>query len=88
MDEKIKKKALRRLNIAKGQIDGLKKMIEKEKYCIDILIQSMAIKQALSGIEDLILENHFRIHAPKQFRNKKEVAIKELLRIYKLAKRK
>ncbi len=88
MDEKFKAKALRRLNIIKGQLDGLKRMIENEKYCIDVIIQSMAIKNALSGIEDIILENHFRTHVPKQLKNKKEVAIKELLRIYKLAKRK
>lgn len=88
MDKTIKNRALRRLNIIKGQIEGLKKMVEKEKYCVDVIIQSMAIKQALSGIEDLILENHFRTHLSKQLRNKKEVAVKELLRIYKLAKRK
>lgn len=88
MDEKIKKKVIRRLNIIKGQIDGLTRMIEKDKYCIDVIIQSMAIKQALSSVEDLILENHFRTHVPKQLKNKKEVAIKELLKIYKLAKRK
>lgn len=88
MDEKFKAKALRRLNIIKGQLDGLKRMIENEKYCIDVIIQSMAIKEALSGIEDIILENHFRTHVPKQLKNKKEVVIKELLRIYKLAKRK
>jgi DNA-binding FrmR family transcriptional regulator len=88
MNLDIKKRALKRLNIIKGQIEGLKKMVEEEKYCIDILIQSMAIKQALSSLEDLILENHFREHIPKQMKNKKEVAVKELLKIYKLAKRK
>ncbi len=88
MEKELKRKILKRLNIVRGQLDGLKKMIENEKYCIDILIQSMAIKNALSGIEDLILENHFRTCAPKNFKNKKEVAIKELLKIFKLAKRK
>jgi len=88
MDKELKRKILKRLNIVKGQLEGLGKMVENEKYCIDILIQSMAIKNALSGIEDLILENHFRTHVPKQFKNKKEVTIKELLKIFKLAKRK
>jgi DNA-binding FrmR family transcriptional regulator len=88
MYENIKKQALRRLNLIKGQVEGLKKMMEKDKYCIDILIQSMAVKQALSSLEDLILENHFREHIPKQMKNKKEAAVKELLKIYKLAKRK
>ncbi len=89
MDKDIKNRILRRLNIIKGQVDGLKKMVENEKYCIDILIQSMAVKNALSGIEDLVLENHLKTCAKEQFKNKKEkVAVKELLKIYKLSKRK
>ncbi|GIW66571.1 MAG: hypothetical protein KatS3mg095_0469 [Candidatus Parcubacteria bacterium] len=89
MNKELKNRVLRRLNIIKGQIDGLKNMIEKDKYCIDILIQSMAIKNALSGIEDLILENHLKTHVKEQFKNKKEkVTVKELVKIYKLAKRK
>ncbi|GIW66475.1 MAG: hypothetical protein KatS3mg095_0373 [Candidatus Parcubacteria bacterium] len=89
MDKELKNKILRRLNIIKGQIEGLKNMIEKDKYCIDILVQSMAIKNALSGIEDLVLENHLKTHVKEQFKNKKEkVAIREILKIYKLAKRK
>ncbi|GIW67050.1 MAG: hypothetical protein KatS3mg095_0948 [Candidatus Parcubacteria bacterium] len=89
MDKELKNKILKRLNIIRGQIEGLKNMIEKDKYCIDILVQSMAIKNALSGIEDLILENHLKTHVKEQFKNKKEkVAVKELVKIYKLAKRK
>jgi DNA-binding FrmR family transcriptional regulator len=89
MDLKIKKKILRRLNIAKGQIDGLIKMIENEKYCIDILIQSLAIKNALSSVEDLVLENHLKTHLVEQIKNKKEKkAVEELTKIFKLSKRK
>ncbi len=89
MENMIKKKILKRLNIIKGQIEGLKKMIESDKYCIDILVQSMAIKNALSGIEDLVLENHLKTHVKDQFRNKKEQkAVGELIKIFKLAKRK
>ncbi|GBD34793.1 Copper-sensing transcriptional repressor CsoR [bacterium HR35] len=89
MNKELKIKILRRLNIIKGQIEGLRNMIENDKYCVDILIQSMAVKNALSGIEDLILENHLKTHVKEQFKNKKEeVAVKEILKIYKLAKRK
>lgn len=89
MREDIKKKALRRLNIISGQIEGLKRMIKEEKYCPDILIQSMAIKEALSSLEDLILENHFRKQVIQQIKNNKEnKVIQELIRIYKLSKRK
>jgi DNA-binding FrmR family transcriptional regulator len=89
MDEKIKKNILRRLKITKGQIDGLIRMIESDKYCIDILIQSMAIKNALSSIEDLILENHLKTHVVEQIKNNKEKkAVVELIKIFKLSKRK
>ncbi len=89
MDEKIKKNILRRLKIAKGQMDGLLRMIENDKYCIDILIQSMAIKNALSSIEDLVLENHLKTHVVKQIKNKQEKkAVSELIKIFKLSKRK
>ena len=85
----IKKKAARRLKIIAGQIQGLQKMIEKEKYCIDILNQSMAIKSALSGVEDLILENHLSTHVIEQVKSgQKEKAVKEILTVYKLSKRK
>jgi len=58
MKADIKHKAVRRLKIVEGQIRGLQSMVEKEEYCVDIITQSSAIKEALSGIENLILENH------------------------------
>ncbi|MFZ2522844.1 MAG: metal-sensitive transcriptional regulator, partial [Minisyncoccia bacterium] len=62
MQADIKKKVLRRLNIAQGQLKGLAKMVDEEKYCVDIITQSSAIKEALSGVEDLILQNHLKTH--------------------------
>ena len=88
MDQTIKKKALRRLQILKGQTRGLEKMIEGEKYCIDIITQSSAIKQALSGIEDLLLENHLSTHVVMQIKaGQSKKAIAEIVKIYKLSKR-
>ena len=88
MKEAIKKKAIRRLQILEGQIRGLQKMVREEKYCIDILHQSLAAKEALSGVEDLILENHLVTHATEQMRKgKSEKAVKEILSIYKLSRR-
>ena len=85
MEQLLKKKALRRLQIIKGQINGLEKMIVGEKYCIDVITQSSAIKQALSGVENLILANHLSTHAIIQMKsgqNKKATA--EILKVYKL----
>lgn len=89
MKAEIKKKALRRLSLIKGQLNGLIKMVEAERYCVDIITQSSAVKEALSGIERLILENHLSTHVLAHMRSGKEKrAINEVLKLYKLAQRK
>ncbi|MEK7121430.1 MAG: metal-sensitive transcriptional regulator [Patescibacteria group bacterium] len=82
-------KVLRRLKIIEGQIRGLQNMIIKGEYCIDIINQSLAVKSALSSIEDLILENHLATHVVEQIKSGRESkAVKEILSIYKLSKKK
>lgn len=89
MKREIKGRVIHRLKILEGQIRGLRKMVEAEEYCIDILQQSMAAKEALSGVEGLILENHLSTHVVEQMKsNQRSKAISEILKIYKLAKRK
>jgi len=79
---------LRRLKILEGQVRGLQRMVEQEDYCIDILNQSSAVKEALSGIEDLILENHLSTHVIEQIKvGNKAKSVKEIMAIYKLSKR-
>jgi CsoR family transcriptional regulator, copper-sensing transcriptional repressor len=89
MKQSLKKRALRRLKILEGQVRGLQRMVDDEKYCVDIITQSQAVKEALSGVEDLILENHLSTHVVEQMRSKdKNKAVKEVLNVYKLAKKK
>lgn len=88
MDHLTKKKALRRLKIIQGQLSGLTKMVEEEKYCIDIITQSSAAKQALSGVEDLLLEHHLGMHVASQMKSgETQKAIQEILKVYKLSKK-
>ncbi len=85
----LKKKAVRRLSIVQGQLKGLAKMVDEEKYCVDIITQTSAIKEALSGVEDLILENHLSTHVLQQIKGGKEQkAVAEILKVYKLAQKK
>lgn len=65
-------------------------MVDNEEYCIDIITQSLAVKQALAGVEDLILENHLSTHVIEQIKTgKEEKAIKEIMSIYnKVSKKK
>lgn len=89
MRQEIKNKAVRRLKIIEGQIRGLQKMIDDESYCIDIITQASAVKEGLSGVEDLILENHLSTHVVQQIKQgEKEKATKEILKVYKLAQKK
>jgi len=89
MDTTIKKQAIQRLKIVEGQIRGLQKLVDEEQYCVDIITQTSAIKQALSGVEDIILENHLSTHVIEQIKTGEEKrAIEEVLSLYKLSKKK
>ena len=83
------KKINRRLKIIEGQVRGIQKMVEDEKYCIDIITQSIAIKQALSSVENLLLNKHLSTHVISQMRSGDEKkAIKEIMTVYEISKKK
>ena len=89
MKRDVKKKTLHRLKILEGQVRGIQKMVENDEYCVDVLCQTGAVKEALSSIEDLVLENHLSTHVIEQIKAGKKIQpVKEVLTIYKLAKRK
>lgn len=89
MKKEMKPRAVRRLKIIEGQIRGLQKMVEEDVYCIDIITQASAIKEALSGVEDLLLENHLSTHVIKQIKSGQEAhATEEILKVYKLKRKK
>lgn len=89
MNKEVKKRVTHRLKIIEGQVGGLHKMIEEEAYCVDIITQTSAIRSALSSIEDLMLENHLTTHVIKQMKTGSEKkAIEEIIKIYKISKKK
>ena len=53
-----KSSTIKRLNRIEGQVRGVARMIEEERYCIDILTQLRAVKAALSKVENKILKDH------------------------------
>jgi len=58
MKQDTSKKALRRLARIEGQVRGIARMIEEDRYCIDIVRQIQAIKSAMTSLEGVILEDH------------------------------
>ncbi|OHA91322.1 MAG: hypothetical protein A2758_02580 [Candidatus Zambryskibacteria bacterium RIFCSPHIGHO2_01_FULL_49_18] len=83
-----KKTLSRRLKIIEGQVRGLRDMIEKDTYCIDVITQSSAVKQALSNVEDILLEHHLGHCVMDQIRNgDRKKATGEMMRVYKLKRK-
>lgn len=84
-----KNKIIRRLKIIEGQVRGLQDMIIDGTYCIDVINQISAVKQALSGVEDVVLEDHLNSCVIDQIKGGgKAKATEEIMKVYKLAKKK
>jgi len=86
--DKTKQKLFHRLKIIEGQVRGLQDMLSNGTYCIDIITQTSAVKQALSRIEDALMENHLgtcMIHQIQKGKEKK--AIDEILKVYQLKRK-
>lgn len=71
-----------------GQIRGLQSMVEKGTYCVDVITQTSAVKQGLSGIEDILMEGHLGHCVVDQIKNgQTEKATKEILKVYQLKRK-
>jgi len=82
------KKLIRRLKIIEGQVRGLQTMVENHTYCINIITQTSAIKKALSGVEDLLLEDHLKSCVVNQIKaGKTTKATEEILHVYQLKRK-
>ena len=83
-----KKKLIRRLRIIEGQIRGLQEMIEKDVYCIDVITQTSAVKQALTAVEDVLMEGHLKSCVIRQMKTGQEKKVQEeILKVYKLKRK-
>jgi len=87
LDPKLKKKAIHRAKIIRGQLDGLIKAIEEEKYCVDLITQSRSIQLSLKSMDRVLLANHLQGHVKHMLNDKKQEskAIQELVDLYALS---
>ena len=75
------------MNYLSGHLEGIKKMLRDDEYCIDIIKQSEAVIAAIRKLNQMVLENHLNtcvteaIKGPNKKERKKK--IKELLEIFK-----
>lgn len=88
LEDKNKQKLVRRLRIIEGQVRGLQEMLNKDAYCIDIITQTSAVKQGLSNVEDLLMDNHLGHCIINQIRaGETKKAKEEILKVYKLKRK-
>jgi DNA-binding FrmR family transcriptional regulator len=58
MEKQAKTACLKRLSRIEGQVRGLARMVEEDRYCIDVVTQIAAVRAALRGVEEKILREH------------------------------
>ncbi len=86
-DEDEYKKLINRLNRIEGQIRGIRRMVENDAYCPEILIQSAAAGAALNAFNRELLGNHIKTCVADDIRAGKDETVDELLStLYKLMK--
>ncbi len=85
--EKEKKKLVNRLARIEGQVKGVRKMVEEDIYCDDVLNQISSIKAALNGLSKALLERHLKTCVVEKISNGEEEVVEELLTtIHKMLK--
>ncbi len=90
MKANVKKDCLKRLNYLAGHLNGVKKMLEEDRYCIDVIQQNLGVISALHKINERILRNHFDTCVSRAIKfgskKEKEKALAELMDIFKRSK--
>ena len=69
VDDDLKKDALVRLKRIEGQVRGVQRMVEEQRYCADILVQISAVHESLRSVAQLMLRNHLQHCATDAFRS-------------------
>ena len=83
-DLRRKKNLLSRLSRIEGQIRGISRMVEEDKYCVDVLNQISAVRSALNSVGQILLEGHVRGCVADAIKHDQgDAAIDELMQVIK-----
>ncbi len=78
--------ALKRLSYIEGHLAGIRRMIDDDKYCVDVLKQTYAVRRAIEKMESLLLDGHLHTCVVEGVRDgRDQQVIGELLELYELA---
>ena len=88
MFTEVKTDALKRLSYIEGHLSGIRKMLEEDKYCVDVLKQTYAVRRAIEKMESLLLEGHLKSCVVEGIQTgRAEEIIGELKDLYILSKK-
>jgi DNA-binding FrmR family transcriptional regulator len=83
-----KHEVLKRLAFIEGHLQGIRRMVEQDKYCVDVLKQTYAVRRAIEKMEAMMLNGHLHNCVVEGVREGREdQVIGELLELYELANR-
>jgi DNA-binding FrmR family transcriptional regulator len=83
-----KKDILNRLATIEGHLKGIRKMVDEDQYCVDILKQAYAVERALQKFESALLEGHLNSCVPTGFKEGRDQdMIRELEDLFELSRR-
>jgi DNA-binding FrmR family transcriptional regulator len=83
-----KQDALKRLAYIEGHLRGIRKMVEDDQYCVDVLKQTYAVQKALEKFESTMLRGHLNSCVPEGIREgRADQVIDELAELYELARK-
>jgi CsoR family transcriptional regulator, copper-sensing transcriptional repressor len=86
MQDERRRDVLKRLSYIEGHVAGIRKMVEEDKYCVDILRQTYAVRKALEKLEGIVLEGHLQTCVPEGIKGDREnEVIQELVQLYNIA---
>ena len=86
MQPTTRQQALKRLSYIEGHLSGVRRMIDEEQYCVDILKQTYAVRRAIEKMEALLLDGHLHTCVVEGIHDgREEQVIGEMLELYELA---
>jgi DNA-binding FrmR family transcriptional regulator len=84
----VKQDTLKRLNYISGHLEGVRRMVEADTYCVDVLKQTHAVRRAIEKLEEVLLNGHLRSCVPKGIQEGREdQLIGELMELFEVAHR-
>ena len=86
MEDTVRNDVVKRLHYVEGHLAGIRRMVEEDHYCVDILKQTYAVRRALEKLERRMLDGHLRTCVVAGVREgREEQVLGELLDLYGLA---